>query len=552
MTLTLAMSMLIASSAVSFAAEGDGYTVTITGNPQDKGTHSYEAYQIFKGNLNETTGALGNLQWGSGISEAGKTALGDAKTYAESMTEENAAEKAAELAQYLTSPEKTGTTSITGLEGGYYLIQDATSSPTGDSAAKTKFILKVIKDETVNVKSSVPTVEKKVQDINDSDTTPTLSSLQDSADYDIGDKIPYTVTATIGTGIDYFESYSMQFADKMSKGLSLIEDTTGADAWSIKLIRTTTSGEGDEATTTDTEVADLTSLFTITSAASTSDKTWTWTATNIMKNGDTAIDVQAGDKVVLTYKCILNKDAVIGSAGNPNEVQLKFDNNPNKSGEGKPAGTTPWDKNIVFTYKTVFNKVENVEETLTAEQYAALSEAEKAKCTEVTADDGTKTYKRMVEQPLVGADFKLEKKVNGEWTDVTTLGSGQNKPSKTGDASGSTFEFKGLDDGDYRLTETTTPPGYNTIDPIVFTITATHDIESANPALTALSGTDGKEFVMTSNLQAGSLTAAIVNEEGAVLPATGGIGTIIFYVLGTLLVVGCGVVLISKKRMENK
>ena len=493
MTLALAMSMLIVSSAVSFAADGDTpatktYTITITPNAQDKGTHTYGAYQIFKGKLG-SDGSLSNIEWGSGITEAGQEALGDAAAYAKTLTDANAATKAAELAQYLASPEKTGTDKIEGLEGGYYLVQD-TTAPTGDKpSAQTKYILKVAADVTVNVKSSVPSVVKKVQDINDSDATPALSDLQDSADYDIGDTIPYTITGTIGSGIDNFSSYSFQFVDEMSKGLTLDESN-----WDIKV-----------------GTKSIKSLFTLTSAeGENGSKIWTWAATDIKP------EVTDGSKVVLTYNCTLNKDAVVGKAGNPNEVFLKFDNNPNKSGEGKPEGETPKDKNIVFTYKTVFNKVDKDKNALT------------------------------------GADFKLEKFVNGDWVDVTTLGSGENKPTKTGSTAGSTFEFSGLDDGKYKLTETTTPEGYNTIDPIEFTITAEHEILSDNPALTSLTGTGPKEFTMTANVDAGSLTADVVNEKGATLPETGGIGTIIFYVLGSLLVVGCGIVLISKRRMESR
>ena len=175
--------------------------------------------------------------------------------------------------------------------------------------------------------------------------------------------------------------------------------------------------------------------------------------------------------------------------------------------------TTPDDTNIVFTYKTVFNKVDS--------------------------------SKNKVE----GADFKLEKKVNGEWVDVTNLGSGENKPTKTL-TGGNVFTFSGLDDGDYKLTETVTPATYNTIEPIEFTITADHQIESDNPALTSLTGTDGHEFTMTSDVTAGSLTADVINEKGSTLPSTGGMGTTLFYVLGAVLVLGAGVVLISRRRME--
>ena len=219
-------------------------------------------------------------------------------------------------------------------------------------------------------------------------------------------------------------------------------------------------------------------------------------------------------KVVLTYNCTLNNDAVVGKAGNPNTVHLEFDNNPNKCGEGTPGGKTHDDTNIVFTYKTVFNKVDKDK------------------------------------NPLTGADFKLEKKVKGKWVDVTTLGDGTNKPAKTGDTTGSTFTFTGLDDGQYKLTETTTPGGYNTIDPIEFTITAEHDVKSDNPALTALTGTGDKEFTMTPDLNAGSLSADIINEKGSTLPSTGGIGTTMFYIIGAIMVIGAGVVLISRRRMN--
>ena len=487
--LLFAVIMMLAIGTTAMA-----YTVIINQNSADKGTHTYGAYQIFKGTLS-SDGVLSNIEWGSGITEAGKTALGDAAAYAEAITNDTAAKtKAAELAQYLANPEKTGSDKIEGLEGGYYLIQD-TVDPTGSlPSSKTKFILKVVKDTSVTVKSSVPSVEKKVQDINDSDAAPTLSGLQDSADYDIGDSIPYTITATIGDGIGYYDSYSLQFVDTMSKGLTLDEGS-----WDIKV-----------------GTKSIKSSFALTSAAGANGGTiWTWAAQNIKD------EVSANSKVVLTYNATLNKDAVVGSAGNPNTVVLKYDNNPNASGNGTPGGTTPPDTNIVFTYKVVFNKVD-------ADQKA-----------------------------LTGADFKLEKKVNGAWTDVTTLGSGENKPTKAKDsltsggatAANAKFTFSGLDDGEYKLTETTTPSGYNTIDPIVFTITAEHDILSDSPVLKSLNGTDGSEFTMTSS--EGTLTANVVNKKGSTLPETGGIGTTIFYVLGSILVLGAVILLVTRRRMSR-
>ena len=98
----------------------------------------------------------------------------------------------------------------------------------------------------------------------------------------------------------------------------------------------------------------------------------------------------------------------------------------------------------------------------------------------------------------------------------------------TSDATGAVPAFTGLADGSYTLVESTTPDGYNTAEDYNFTI----------------SGTD----YTTANLEQ---STTVTNNAGAVLPTTGGIGTTIFYVLGSLLVIGCGIVLVSRKRMQN-
>lgn len=150
-------------------------------------------------------------------------------------------------------------------------------------------------------------------------------------------------------------------------------------------------------------------------------------------------------------------------------------------------------------------------------------------------------------KPLTGAEFTLEKKIKDDtaeggfrWKAVQVVKNDE----------GTAFTFSGLDDGDYRLTETATPAGYNTIDPIEFTITAEHDVLSDNPALTSLNGNAATgEITFTSSIPDGSLSADIVNQSGATLPETGGMGTTLFYIVGSALVIGAGVLLITKRRM---
>ena len=73
-----------------------------------------------------------------------------------------------------------------------------------------------------------------------------------------------------------------------------------------------------------------------------------------------------------------------------------------------------------------------------------------------------------------------------------------------------------------------------------------------NPALNALTGTDGAEFTMTPVLEQGQLSADIVNEKGATLPSTGGIGTKLFVVGGGLAAAMAGVYLVSKKKAKDE
>ena len=104
-----------------------------------------------------------------------------------------------------------------------------------------------------------------------------------------------------------------------------------------------------------------------------------------------------------------------------------------------------------------------------------------------------------------------------------------------------TVTFKGLGAGEYTLTETKTLPGYNTIDPITFTINfdaTTKKFASTNPSIK----------VEADN----TLGTEIINQGGALLPSTGGIGTTIFYVVGGILVIGAGILLVAKKRMSNR
>lgn len=464
------------------AADANKYALTLEN--KGKTAHTFEVYQIFTGDLSE--GILSNVKWGNGVSEKGQTALGNAAAKAEALaksTDSSSAAKtfAEDLQQYLqngTAQEvaANSTASIEGLAAGYYLVKDSASSQNKTNGAYTSYILKVVKDTTATTKLDVPTVEKKVQDTNDS--TGETSGWQDSADYDIGDDVSYQITGSMPANIGDYTTYQYVFTDTMSKGLT----------YTAKTAKITI---GDK---------DVTSSFQeVVTPKDDGSTVVTWTCADLKTAG---VALTPTTKVVVTYKATLNTNAVIGSAGNPNTVNLTYSNNPNKGGEGQ-TGKTPDDKNIVFTYKAVVNK----------------------------KDQDMKS--------LAGAGFTLQKKVNGVYKDVKSL--------PAGDAT--TFEFTGLDDGEYKLIESTTPAGYNTITPIEFTISADHETTADEPKLISLTTevTSG-EATFTADKTAGSLTTDVVNKKGSTLPETGGMGTTLLYAVGGVLVaLAAAYIIISKK-----
>ena len=507
-SLLLALVMVLSLAVTAFADEPTTYSITINNSTAG---HTYEAYQIFTGDLatNEAGNkVLSNIVWGSGVSEAGQTALGDAAAKAETLkTEADAKAFAKAVAPYLTTAAGSANTVtdgkyvISGLAAGYYLVKDQDGSLTGDNDSYTEYIIQVVGNVTATPKSDVPEVQKKVKDINDSTDT-TKTDWQDSADYDIGDSIPFQLKATLADNVSSYTTYKVVFHDTLSKGLTYNNDAK------VYIDGTETNG------------------FTVTATVNADG------ITTLTVSCDDVKALGAGNSSVITveYTAKLNENAVLGSAGNPNEVYLEYSNNPNKSEEGNnETGETPKDVVIVFTYKTIINKVDS----------------ENA--------------------PLTGAAFKLEKLIKGKdgaagtWTTVKEF---------TVDETTTSFTFSGLDDGQYKLTETKTPAGYNTIDPIYFVIEATHDATADTPALTVLKAyltdengnkktevKDGETVNIdlgTVDLTAGSITTTVVNKSGSELPSTGGIGTTIFYVLGSILVIGAAVLLVTKKRMSTK
>ena len=208
---------------------------------------------------------------------------------------------------------------------------------------------------------------------------------------------------------------------------------------------------------------------------------------------------------VVYYEATLDTDAEIGAAGNPNEVYLEFSNDPYSDGTGK----TENDKVIVFTYQLTINKTDKDGNALKGAGFTLYKWYETAPATE---DQPAAGEWRPVGDELVGDDM-------------------------------TTFNWVGLDDGKYKLEESTVPAGYNKMADIEFTITAEHDEEADDPALTSVTSTMG-------TVNDGIITDTVINNTGTVLPETGAKGTMMLITTSTILVVIAAVFMITRKKMS--
>lgn len=471
------------------------YSLTITATENNR---EYELYQVFKGTLHieGDNKILSDVVYGASWDNH---AVGDPvddtilQGYEDGTAKDNIDKFLANKGNYIAKVKATGAKAMfEGLPAGYYVVLEV-GEVTGN-AAKSEHIIQVVGDTSVAAKMDVPTSQKKVKDTNDS--TGETSVWQDSADYDIGDNVPFQLTATVAENILAFKGkYTLTFHDKESAGL-----TFNPDSVVVKI-------DGNTVTTG----------YTVVTQGLNDGCTFHVRFDDLRAYKEQRI--HGGSIVTVEYTSKLNENAKIGSEGNPNEMHITFANNPN-SDEPEENGRTPDDKVIVFTYQfEVWKGNENGD-------------------------------------PLGGADFELFKEIaGGDYISVRKITADQAMVGHFAPQTKFIYLFTGLDDGNYKLVETKAPGGYNTAEDYYFTISAEHDEEADSPALKVLTfkhkQKDGTEEVISSTLANGMSRITIQNFKGNTLPSTGGMGTTVFYVLGSILAVGAAILLVSKKRMNG-
>jgi fimbrial isopeptide formation D2 family protein/LPXTG-motif cell wall-anchored protein len=406
-------------------------------------------------------------------------------------------------------------TTLSGPQGYYLIVQTTAANDAGKTMSAVIVNTAGQTGVTVSPKKDTVTVSKKVQENMDGVNNPASEdNWGTAADYNIGDYVKFQLTGSLPTDYADYTSYEYTFHDTADQGLTFVNDTTHPvkvyavnDNNKVELKQDTLTGY--QVLTSDINGETFNVKFADLKKA------------QAEKTGDT-VNITSSTQIVVEYYAQLNENAVLGSNGNQNKVYLQFSNN--KYGEG--TGKTEEHKVTVFTFKL-----------------------------EVTKYGKTDSDK----EALNGAGFTLYKatKVNPADSDYAKVG------DEVQHTNGNVFDFTGLDSGYYKIVETTTPKGYNTIDPITFTVTATYNSADEPGTLTDLTVTDVKvggvasaEQTFTVNRETGEAGTAqiktdVVDIPGSKLPSTGGMGTVLLYVAGIAVFVLAGATLVMALRRRN-
>ena len=376
----------------------------------------------------------------------------------------------------------------------------------------------------------------------------------DQNEASMGEDVQYELKSTVPDTSAYTEGYYFYMSDMQSKGLTLDENSFVVTVGDKTLTKDT-----DYTVTVEhsTDPADTIDYIT-------TDADWP-TAFEI--NFNNIQNYTAGQAITVTYTAELNENAAIYPASNPNKVNLHYSNNPNVKYDGRtegqkptePTGETPWDEVKTYTTGVKLQKTDasgNFTEALKDAEFTLKSTKGDMKYSVVTSNTFTKdangTYWKLkngtytTTDPASVTDPSKYESTTTKYTNATTTtvkGVGQTDTTikATVDGAGH-IQFTGLGAGEYTLTETKVPAGYNTAAPVEFTISFTND--AANPTFTS------DNSAVTFNGTTGLFGTTIVNNLGNTLPSTGGVGTRMFYVFGGCLVAAAAVLLALKKRRE--
>lgn len=450
---------------------------------------------------------LGYASWSSTVEQNDTTAQAFSQAALAYAKEHNIT--ATKSSTATAAPEGTTVNTLTfeSMEYGYYLVDSSLGAwCVLTSASPTA---------TIYEKNGQPEVIKSIVDSN--------GNLIDWNSAQIGDTISYQSEIVIRNGA---ENYVLH--DVMDAGLTLDSTTISVEYYTKERVDQTT-GDVVYSTTAITydggkyQITYPANNVTGGEAVTTETPPCTF---EIAFDNDYIAGLGSDTKIVVSYKAKLNQNALIGAA-NKNEAWISY-------GDGNKS---PSDITATYTWNIHVMKVNDADDPLANAVFTLSTDPEgnnKIKFTkEAAAAEGTDATvpsegtpsAQSVEYDTYCVD------PDGSVTEITTDSTG-------------TFILNGLSTGTYYLTEATAPAGYNKLEtPLTITISAVGGTgTSVAEGMTGRISVDG-------NAENATRVVSVKNNSGAMLPSTGGIGTTLFYIVGSILVLGAVIFLVVRRRM---
>ena len=595
MTLVIALVMCLAMAMPAMA-----HTISV----KETDTHEYKVFQVLTGTLaEEGSKQLGNPKWGADATADAKAT--DVNEFIASLTglsEQDVAQKVAE--QVDTTSNGRGTvkkgTPLTDLDTGYYVLVDVTTLEKYGSNpekidTKALNVVKVVNDiNGIDIKWG--TTEDKKEIVSDTlgkDNAGEVNTINGAKDnVSVGDTVNYKITAKVPANADKYNYFYFVINDTLDKGLTFTEG-------SIKVYK----GAVDEANLL-TEGTDKDYQVKTGNDCSGDPKHTFEVALNDAKS-HAGEDIIVTYSAVLNKDAVIGEDpnkntSTVTYSNDPNH-DYDGENYPGFPDEkDKDAlGETPKTETETYTTGIELQKVDENGKPLTGATFEISGQSTKTVLTVSetfeAADDGDyyklkngkytkeapstepvmevapeganegyvedeegdvevggKKYRAYVPATDEGKtiyikvngnadqyeDGKYKKTIESKTENIAT----NHKVALAVDENG-IVRFDGLGAGEYTITETVTPAGYNTIEPFKVNVTFTAD---GTPKW-SFSGGNGSY-----DQNEGVYKIEIVNNKGTQLPETGGMGTTMLYVIGAALVICAGVLLVTRRRMSAK
>ena len=417
-----------------------------------------------------------------------------ASNWAQTKTHSITADATATVSADASNGKYTAT--FTGLGYGYYVVAVPGATLANAKSQYATLVSVHSTSVTAEIKGDLPTVDKKVQ---------VDGTGKDATDAKIGDTLNFTLTSTI-PDMSAYDTYTFNFKDTLSKGLTYGDITSvtveGVDAPLVK----------------DTD-------YTVTTTPAAAGNTLLTVGMTDFKNKQ---QTNAGKKITVTYTATLNENAVVGGAGNVNSATIQYSNDPSSTGTGESEP----DKVRVFTYGFTVDKYtgDNYNDAATrlaGAEFTLTAKGDTSAIKFVQVNAGSATEDAVYRVAKAG-------ETAGTTTTITTPANGK-------------VVFQGLKNGEYTLTETKAPAGYNKLaSAIGVKVNGSNDgTDTTNATVNITYNNDNNDTTYDQTASNGVIP--VQNKSGAILPGTGGMGTIAFTVIG-VLVIALGVAWTLKRK----